>query len=237
MLEGYFDDSGTHNHSNIVTWAGFIADPLQWKIFDSQWQNLLNKWHIKRFHMYDIVHGDGECVGWSQGQRDLVINEFREVILENKLAGIASAVSKKDWDNIAIPSKHFSYPASAFALSSCLNLSRYYMQNRDTEISFVIDDCFNDDTAVQGAVDFYKSDNINPKLSSLIFAQSQDRLGLQAADMLAWETYRYSMGHLENSLKPTKHFEHFLNSGLLHGEYYDCERIKELVKNARPRTP
>lgn len=238
MLHAYFDDSGTHSNSDIVVWAGFVVSEKKWTAFDAEWRVLLANpdWKLSHFHMYDVVHGDGECMGWEQGKRDRCIYEFREIILKHGLHGIGNTISKKDWEEIVIPSKIFSYPAESFGLSAAIALTRHHKQDED-EISIIFDNTKRDVNAVNKGIDYYKNDGGKPKLVDVLFVDMKQFTGLQAADMLAWETYRYGLDYLEKGdyPEPSPHFRHFLEKCELNGEFFNRRRIIKLVENAVPR--
>jgi hypothetical protein len=65
MLTAYFDDSGSHAGSDVVVWNGLFGNQYQWKLFDELWAAKLGapspgKNSLRRFHMYDCQHGEGE---------------------------------------------------------------------------------------------------------------------------------------------------------------------------------
>lgn len=43
LLQGYFDDSGSHGGEGIYVLGGFLAPSVSWPNFSAEWQNVLNK--------------------------------------------------------------------------------------------------------------------------------------------------------------------------------------------------
>ena len=84
MLEAYFDDSGTHDDSEIVLWAGLFGNRYQWEFFNQLWAKKLadpspGKPPIKRFHMVDCYNSTGEFAGWRRAATDFLAHELTNV--------------------------------------------------------------------------------------------------------------------------------------------------------------
>src|SRR6266700_8112837 len=82
VLEGYFDDSGTHGDSRVVVWGGFVGTIDQWTALDARWRNKLDKPlpgkpKLKKFGLADCRWGVNEFEVYSLPERDLVQAEFR----------------------------------------------------------------------------------------------------------------------------------------------------------------
>jgi len=87
VLHGYFDGSGTHEDSNVLSIAGFIGEEDAFVDLDRKWDEVLDnpRWptRLSEFHMVDCVHGDGEFLkgGWTYPERLALYGDFTQVIV------------------------------------------------------------------------------------------------------------------------------------------------------------
>ena len=70
--------------------AGFIGTDEQWSAFDASWKAKLDaplpdKPPLRSFHMADCEARSGEFSGYSTAEKDAVIHDFREIIIERLL--------------------------------------------------------------------------------------------------------------------------------------------------------
>jgi hypothetical protein len=107
MLAVYTDDSGTHDVSEIVVMACFIASEEEWRPFEAAWKARLlaplpdaGKAPLEQFHMTDCMARRGEFTEYSKAEKDAVTKEFRDIILAHNLCGRAIGVPRHDWDSL-----------------------------------------------------------------------------------------------------------------------------------------
>jgi hypothetical protein len=91
--------------------------------------------------MTDCMARQGEFSGYSEGERDAVIHDFRRVILDANLYGFSCAVSLSDWDIIVgtrslkgLKDPEFFCMSTAIIWSS--KIARQYSQ----QVALVFDD-------------------------------------------------------------------------------------------------
>jgi hypothetical protein len=51
-LQGYFDDSGSHDQDPIFMVAGFVSTDEKWSYFSDKWQNKLNEEPTQRLLLF-----------------------------------------------------------------------------------------------------------------------------------------------------------------------------------------
>jgi hypothetical protein len=148
MLTSYFDDSGTHDDSDVVVWAGLFGNQYQWQALDEGWAKKLQspspgKCPIRRFHMWDCFHGEGEFLGWSRVAREFLAKELKDLIIANMLWGYGCAISRKDYDDTVQGDRRIVLgDAEGFCVRNCYyNAVNWARQSApyDRQLSFVFD--------------------------------------------------------------------------------------------------
>ena len=106
MLSAFFDDSGTHSSSPIVTLGGLLGTADQWEAFQAAWMDLLRspmqgKPPLKEFHLSHCRAARGER-NYSLVERDYLTKLFRQIILDLGLVTIAAAVDNVAWTELIV---------------------------------------------------------------------------------------------------------------------------------------
>src|SRR6478735_7117293 len=110
MLECYFDDSGTHDASPVVTWGGLVGTKDQWEFLDRRWRALLveplqgeaspPKPSLRQFHLSHCAALDGEFESYSRAESDRLRYLFRQIIADSGVESYAYSVSTRDYDGL-----------------------------------------------------------------------------------------------------------------------------------------
>jgi hypothetical protein len=204
MISAYFDDSGTHGQaSDIVLVAGIFGTEARLRGLDHNWKGHLDsplcgrKDPISRFHAYDCDNSIGEFARWTRTETDYFRHQLRTVIVESDVAAYGMACSRKDWDELIIGDiRSVLGTPEGFCINQCFVRSVGWVQANtfDPHMTFVFD---NRRTGVQryaGTVydAFEKWVQAPPRLAGYAFRDSTKIRPLQAADLIAWELYRYA---------------------------------------------
>jgi hypothetical protein len=220
MLAAYFDDSGTHDNSRVVVWGGFITTAEKWTAFDAAWRAKLNeplpgKPSLQKFGLSKCQALDGEFKNYTRAESDLVQNEFRQIIVDHELLGVAYAIDRLTWDRIVpdTAKAYFGGDAEAACFSPCfaaaierarkywpdeLMLSLHFDKGRRSpKLNTIIDRVERD---YRGA----------PALTNISFDVVEGFTPLQAADIIATENYWHAQGVIDGNPQPRPHFAHFL---------------------------
>jgi hypothetical protein len=95
----FFDESGTHDGSEIVTMAGLIASYDSWTRWEIEWQKILAARGIKGFHCTDFMARQGEFENdWSNDERNEFMQRLCQAVSENIVVGLACSVFRSEYD-------------------------------------------------------------------------------------------------------------------------------------------
>ena len=208
MLTAYFDDSGTHADSEVVLWYGLFGNHFQWAHFDNLWAAKLRepspgKAALSRFHMAHCQAGDGEFFGWGRTATDFLVHELGDIILKCGLWADGAVIPRKDWDELIAGDLRTALgDAEGYSLRIAFVRATKWARERgaDDEIAFVFDR--RKEREAEGKRIFQMFEHlalIEPnavKPLAIAFSDATSELPLQAADLVAWEMYQYSLGYL-----------------------------------------
>ncbi len=98
----FFDESGTHDGSEIFAMGGLISSYDRWARFEIEWQKILASKGIKRgFHFNKFMARKGEFENdWSDPERDDFMERLCITTSENIVVGIASACFRSDYESV-----------------------------------------------------------------------------------------------------------------------------------------
>jgi hypothetical protein len=240
MLCGYFDDSGTHDDSPVVTWGGFLGTENQWASLDRAWRAKLTrplpgKPHLNKFALADCENRVNDFEAYSVGESDLLQNEFREIVCNAGLLGLAYAIDRPAWDRIIRgPARTHLGDAETACFYSCINGSiaraeELFKGESELSLCFDIGRKSNKFDRMLGRVmELYTG---LPTLS-FHFASVSTVPALQAADIVATENYWHAQDYLKGGRRPRPHLEHFLKRISTEGYVLDSgEIVRTAISN------
>ena len=213
MLTAYFDDSGTHPNSDLVLWYGVFGNNFQWAHFDDLWAAKLKepspgKSAISRFHMAQCQAADGEFVGWSRTATDFLAHELGDIILRCGLWSDGAVIPRKDWDQLVTGDLRTALgDAEGYSLRiAFVRASKWARRHGGDKIAFVFDRRTEKEAEGKRIFQLFEHfAKIEPdavKPISVDFSNSTNIRPLQAADLVAWEMYQYSLESLRNGGLP-----------------------------------
>jgi hypothetical protein len=213
MLSAYFDDSGTHDGSDIIVYACFIGTENEWGVLEPAWkakrdEPLPGKPPLRKFHMTDCISGYGEFRNYSVEERELVIEGFHDIILASNVIGRAIGLSRHDWDRqITGGQRLFFGDAESFCVRTCLSFAADWTANNqgDKQVTMIFDDGPQHQARTRAIGEEIKRTHNGSEGRAEMFGPSflptEKFVPLQAADMLAWESYAYGRGWLKDPKK------------------------------------
>lgn len=197
MMAVYLDESGTHGSSPIITVGGYLAPVVQWKHFQSKWKAALQKEGIGYFHMTDFENRRGQFEGWTEERKVPFFQKLSKILLSHVTLGVAMAVVIDDY-NTAIPLEHREgvHPYT-FCAMECMRQIRWWTDQQGIRdpIAYVLEDGGpNPGEILRGKRQLESDSKLREayRYSSLTHCDKRAMIQLQAADILAYETWKQS---------------------------------------------
>jgi hypothetical protein len=208
MIIGYFDGSSTHVGSRVATVCGFLADESVWCEFDDKWQAVLDKpnWpnRPRRFHAVECIHRTTDFAGWSFADCLAIFGDLATVLTNTRLLAIGSVCVVDDYFKLTDEEQEF---LARGGLGGPLDFIFQYLISQiivsTKQAGFdSVELVFDQEDAPTAERYHQLYDHMRIKhphgdmLSGISFADSKKTLPLQAADMLAYTTYRWHLTRL-----------------------------------------
>lgn len=199
MMSVYFDES-TGNGSPILVVAGFLSTDAQWLLFEREWRAVLDNFGLRAFHMQHFATRKGEFRGMDEPVRKRLLDGLLGIIRNRTMLGFASAVHLAAFNELFKGNERIATgsPYNLCALSCNLHVGEWAKSNYQIEpIAFFYDmgnrhggevfDTFRDEKK-DGA-------NVEYRLGSLTFEDDEILVPLQAADIAAYELWKWLDEH------------------------------------------
>lgn len=235
MLEGRFDDGGTHGGSKVFVWGGVMGDTEWFAQLEGPWSELLKepipgKPPIKQFHHSHVSHGWGDFTSYNQGERDMTIKAFRDLVVAARLVPVSFSVVLEDWDHrITGKYREIWGTAEQFAFMCCVIAAHRMAIIGKAPVALEFDAARlknSRDSIIAAVQELYQEAIVN-----VGFSKCADVYGLQAADLVAYEAYLLSLQVIkEGTEDPRPHFRRLLEGAPdAHGFIFRNQEIDRLL--------
>jgi hypothetical protein len=201
----YLDDSGHVDNTELFVVGGCIATADQWCAFYPRWQKALDDNGLTHFHAADCAGGHGEFEEWKPLRRAKFHSHMAAIVRESVHRMVGRAVIVEDYRRILAEEPDFLKQGHQelemtgklrelhFVLRTSIEYAALKADIPDGEQTAVI---FEDGTKhLTAALDYCralkeKAGWAKGKFSTVGSAAKLDLLPLQAADCVAYETFR-----------------------------------------------
>lgn len=192
MLSAYLDASGTHDASRVLVVAGLLSTPDDWERLTEEWQGVLDGEGLADFHASDCAAGGGafrDRVVWPAPRRqDLYMRLARITATRSRWRIWAAIVVEEYRDTFDDERMGFGICAGLCAQQACLHA---VFEGPNASMPYVFDQ-----GDLHGRFAFDSFDEMmsrgNPfRIQTLTKADRRVMLPLQAADLHAYEIYRF----------------------------------------------
>jgi hypothetical protein len=226
MIRVYMDDSGTHRDSPYCLIAGYWGGVNQWLKFERDWHGILTAYNVHEFHAKEYWARDekqqrvGPYKGWTDQRRKHFLFELLSVIGAYKLFPFAHGVRRSEWNKQSQPERQLLCGGHSLkapdnpmfmAFRVCILRTISYCRP-GVVMHFALDSNKNTDPWALICYGELKrllsqaSDPAAKHMGDLTFADSVRALPLQAADLLAYEAYKYAIwadGDYTKNVRPS----------------------------------
>lgn len=246
MMTAYFDESGTHGASEIITVAGYVASVEQWKKFVEPWAQSLKEVGVDYFHMTDVENMQGQFRGWDKEKQIDFIKKHINIINSYTKFSVASSVVVKDYEELRAEGKSELSPY-AYCFAQCFERINSWMRGTKYQgaMSYILE------KGGKGAGDVLNLNQYmeDPHLlneyrkSPIAFLEKQTTLQLQAADFITYEAWKDFTNLYQNSGRderisftrslPILHYSFRYGKGLIDMHYE--QRKRAAAKRAAPK--
>jgi hypothetical protein len=194
VIEVYMDESGVHGGSAVVTSSAVWARPSVWQKWTRAWCRA--KHPIDVFHASECSNRKGEFSGWSREDRDRLVLRLLPTFSAHKLhgrfEGIHVEALNRCLESAPDVNEEFGDPYFACIHWAFKHVCQHAAKTNTTRIAFVHENS-NDAEYVLHAFNYTRSKF--PKLQlTLAFGGKKDYVPLQAADLIAYEGYKFLEG-------------------------------------------
>jgi hypothetical protein len=240
-IAAYFDDS---HSEGILTVAGYLSSVEDWDAaFVPAWRTMLGDscWPttpVPEFKSSDCRHGRGSFLGWPRDERRQLttraVDIINTAIQRDAMVGFAMLVEMPpDWDkNFKSQFVHFAYTICfGMVVRMALRLTEGVVEDGST-MQFI----FDEQRGIEGrSIEMFKEARriFVPSQSLVdiplpIFVDSAKVLPIQAADLLAHETYKEYKNRRENR-DPSTALTRLLDGRLHYAAYVDAAVTADMV--------
>ena len=201
-LIAYFDESGVHDNKTTVTVAGMVGTEQNWRKLENQWSALLRKSGLgqkEAFHATALEGGRDPFHRLDVIRRGALYSQFVSLIMQCSLTPISSGVLCDHFMRFTEAERsRMSHGKPDVPYFQCLQ--DFWIESAhcadslpDGEQIFYISDNLDGGfkTIAEESFNAYKNDKSwsnSKRLDDIIFRPKEEFPGLQAADLLAYES-------------------------------------------------
>lgn len=238
MQIAYFDESGIDGSTDTTLISGFVGNLEDWPRVNSAWRNQLEVDGVPQFHYKDCVDQRKQYLGWDW-HRDCQphLDRLAKIIHVAPVAGI-SAGFIGDWRSAVADRSDLAerFPSAyAFCFEALIRKIRLEMHNHgQPDIILVMSRQNEYQRRALEVWEWHRERGYWPEIKDITYAEPRSVVGLQMADMLAYETHRhlFKKGDVWRDLPLLSQLvaKHEVDGRTLYDAGYDEEQVKKLKR-------
>jgi hypothetical protein len=205
MLACYFDAS-TGPGSDALSVAGYVAPVDQWGRFQREWKEWLDEFGVIHFHMTDWESKWGEFRGWTDDKKHRLFQKLVGTLRLRFHLGVSAAVIVSDYHAVRpliTSPEDREMSAYTFCAIQCFHRIEVWADKHryHDPIAYILEGGDNHDGEIYALESLIRKSEARKRrfrYGSLTFADKRQLNPLQAADILAYETWK----EMENFVLP-----------------------------------
>jgi len=216
MYIAYLDESGIHADAPFCIVSGYFGHKFAWAKFNRKWKCVLAKHGISEFHAWKFWSrtGEGRRIDdykkWSNEQAEEFLNELLDAISDTNIHPVGATLVMEHWHPLDTNEREYltggvswsgkfrprGAPNKPYYLpfQSCiLNAARYVPNGKKMKFRFDWNKQLKGHA--RQVFKFLKTINnlsIHDKLGKISFPMGEEAVGLQAADLLSYQLYKFA---------------------------------------------
>lgn len=204
----YADESGKLKQSDYTSFFGYIGHASEWARFGMEWDNARMRWQVPAIHMRAIRFPERDKE-WSEvkarwgrdweARRDLMLNDFVQTIRSAQIVALGAVVDAKHFRSL--PDSDFKKESRdplylAFHTVVMRGIETTEVVDKHSPISIVVDDDQDYSIGCYKLLDVLRThpdlmfSKVKERIHGMCFGNDKSYPGIQAADMLAYESRR-----------------------------------------------
>lgn len=198
MVKVFGDETCTHRGAAVTAVAIYFAKPENWRKFKKPWQKCLKKFGVNAYHAVDLENADGEFADWDEAKKARLINELLPNVPKYAAQGFGCAIldaqALRSAKEVAVIRTEFRkdelpYLFCFLRLVKILGSGLVGEFEKD-RIAFVFENNQFSSIAKKCFDFLQKTEKYGERLASITFTSKEAAPQLQAADALAFQTYK-----------------------------------------------
>lgn len=196
-IVAYFDESGTHDGSEVMTFAGYAAEEDQWIRFCVDWSALLREFGLTHCHMADLENFKliKDFEGWDLTKKHEFLRRAIGLIHCRVRKGFSYSINVSDYTAvIAGKYDHLLGNMYTFCVGGVLREIEYWADEFKVDhIAYVFEQGAELSNQIPDLMEMASNeDNLSRfRVSNRSFFEKKQMFPLQAADILAYETRKH----------------------------------------------
>ena len=219
--------------------AGFVSTKLLWDAFRREWARALRKEHVAIVHMADLENRRGEFEGWTRERSEAFRGTLFDIIHRRTLAPIGSALVNADWERVMPAHIKAGFGGSyGWCAEDCAYQAVKWAKRTGTLGKFRY--IFEKGTIGHGQIGRifaeYAADSRWEALRIGGYSFEEKKLlPLQAADLMAYETYKQMCNQVITWKRPMRRSLALLlaGQGAPQIQFYNAERLMKQINVAK----